>query len=459
MSNTQYLEIDSTYRNRQSWPKPSKFDVLIAQSGRRSGTDAFDPVSLAAPITCWKSNDFHGDGSAKTNVVFSVAGTNNTTSCFIADAGNSGASAIDNYYLNIVALSSAPTERRHITSYEYLGENHARISVTPPFSNTPTSNITLTDPTDRSSYTNSRFFVPNGRKGENSYNGCLLFNESLGEHLPILGYNETDHTVEIEKKTGWSTDHIYCIRDSTPLMSLTATAATINSFDIPNGSITDDFYNGKYIRIRITEFPVEAPQGEIRRIVDYVGENVVNGVTTTTLTATTEAFSTTPSETATFEILDVSYDNHNPFSYNGSVVSQQQNVGYQLELLNLTLPNQTLSTGHGSTLAFYPYVYVELRSAGSNYTPGSIYSNNPNSSNALFRVSIDDITNTSTSTFIKIDGSCMVQTIKFKINDNLHFAVYLPNGDLFGTTLKEILSPLKPNPLVQISALFSLKKL
>ena len=53
----------------------------------------------------------------------------------------------------------------------------------------------------------------------------------------------------------------------------------------------------------------------------------------------------------------------------------------------------------------------------------------------------------------------MVQTVKFKPNDSFSFGVYLPNGSLFTTIAQDSSSPQKPDPLVQVSALFSLKRL
>ena len=53
MSNTRYLEIDSTYRNREEFPDPSSFNVLISQSGTRDRYQALDPVSDAAPLEVW----------------------------------------------------------------------------------------------------------------------------------------------------------------------------------------------------------------------------------------------------------------------------------------------------------------------------------------------------------------------------------------------------------------------
>lgn len=159
-------------------------------------------------------------------------------------------------------------------------------------------------------------------------------------------------------------------------------------------------------------------------------------------------------------LLQFSNDNMNPFVYTGSLVSQQDLVCYEVELLNLVLPNSELAVYKGALIAFYPYVYVELRNvdASGGGLKNIIYSNNPSSTSMLFRAAIDDVPNPINSTFIKIDGDGAVQTIKFKPNDNLHFSVHMPNGELFRTTLPENYSPHEPNPRNQISAYFSLKR-
>ena len=159
-----------------------------------------------------------------------------------------------------------------------------------------------------------------------------------------------------------------------------------------------------------------------------------------------------------FEILQFTRDNVVPFTYTGSTVSQQQMVCYEVELINLVLPNLTLKTG--GRVAFYPYVYVELQnitgSSGGN--TNIIYSNNPNSVRRLFRAAIDDIPNPLISPFIKIDGDGMTQTIKFKPNDSFKFGVYLSDGTLFETVYEDSYGPAPANPLVQISAMFSMKR-
>ena len=58
MSNLKYLEIDSTYRNRNQYPDPADFVVFLSQSGTKSSYDACDPVSAAAPIIVWSPDDY-----------------------------------------------------------------------------------------------------------------------------------------------------------------------------------------------------------------------------------------------------------------------------------------------------------------------------------------------------------------------------------------------------------------
>ena len=165
-------------------------------------------------------------------------------------------------------------------------------------------------------------------------------------------------------------------------------------------------------------------------------------------------------------ILPFSYDNEYPLNQNDMALAP--NVSYQMELINLILPNQYLDVGFGSLISFYQYVYVEIQNAeGNGITSGganSIPSNNPNAISMTFRATIDDVPNPVNSTFIKIDGDGMSQTLKFNPNQSLKFAVYLGHGggggnkrELFSTRVGEWFSPSQPNPIIQISAMFRIK--
>jgi hypothetical protein len=164
-------------------------------------------------------------------------------------------------------------------------------------------------------------------------------------------------------------------------------------------------------------------------------------------------------------ILQFSYDNLFPFINAQSQIGSNQNW-YDLELLNLILPNQILNSGGGGLISFYQYVYVEIENTNGAGTSGSnnIISNNPNAVGMTFRATIDDVPNPVNSTFIKIDGDGMTQIVRFDPQDNLKFSVYLSTGsnpdkkELIKFLIDDSYSPDPPNNLIQISAMFSMKK-
>jgi hypothetical protein len=137
------------------------------------------------------------------------------------------------------------------------------------------------------------------------------------------------------------------------------------------------------------------------------------------------------------------------------MVGMNQNVCYDISLCSLTLPNISLKTG--SKISFYPYVYVELSNITSpNHASNQlIYSNNPNSNRALFIAPVNLLVDPDAGTFLTLYSN-MIQTIKFKPNDNLKFSVYLPDGTLFETIIDDLFSPYEPDPRIQIDAVFKI---
>lgn len=484
MSNARYLEIDSTYRDRTIWPSPANFEVLISQTGRKGPINAVDPVSLGVPITCWTGNLFNSNtpGTSVTVTVDSIVGVNliagvNLPSSFVILAPIGSLQQTSNYYVNAVANDTTIFVKRQIISYEYIGtdsggvNDRAIITVNNSFSDAfaDGDTIVINDPTDLSNTTEAFLFVPNGRSGTNAYTGCIIYNETLKESRPIASYDTVTHLISPNTSTasggplvGWSILHNYCIRKQNPIESTTiAVGTTFNTVALTAGSAVDDIYNGQFLRILAPIYGngVIEPQNQTRRIVDYDGATMTATVTPP-FTNSAGVF-TAPTIGDGVEILSFSYDNLYPFVYTGSLVSQQEMVCYEIELLNLSLPNKTLNVGVGSRIAFYPYVYVELSnvSGASAGMKNTIYSNNPNSTRMVFRATIDDVPNPIISSFVKVDGDGMVQTLKFKPNDNLRFSVRLSNGEVYEVIEPENFSPLPPNPEIQISALFSIKRL
>jgi hypothetical protein len=325
------------------------------------------------------------------------------------------------------ALPPPSGERRIITDYD--GSSRT-ITVDPPFTVTPTAGV------------DNYQIICGGVKNPNDATACTQESRRI---VKYVDYRDT------------------AIATTANTISFSSTASDINGF-----------YTGLFIRVDPTG------ANNLRYITDYVVTKNGSGLVISRVATVDRNFvgvPATPDFTITSGIVEgpfpfsladqdvcilpFSYDNLNPFVFTGSQVSQQDVVCYEIELLNLILPNQTLSVAEGGLISYYPYVYVQLTNidASGGRLKNIIYSNNPNATNMLFRAAVDDVPNPITSTFIKIDGDGAVQTIKFKPNDNLLFAVYMPDGEVFQTLEPEWLSPCIPNPKAQISAYFSIKRL
>ena len=237
---------------------------------------------------------------------------------------------------------------------------------------------------------------------------------------------------------------------------------------------TDNYYTGKYIYIYPPEVansqttPLENIQGSCFYINAYIGSGYnacfIKSVDTPSVDANTEYYpsytntmiNTMPIPGTLINIVSLARENYVPLNYNGSTVSQNEYVAYELSLVSLNIPNISLVTG--SSIAYYPYVYVEF-SVKNNQAPNLIYSNNPESDKAVFQVAIRDIKDKNITPFVKMSGRSMTQTIKFKPNDCLVFSVFLPNGKLFETVANDFYCPSGTNPFVQIDALVGIERI
>lgn len=480
----EYIELDSTYRDRTRYPNPAQFEVLLSQSGSKNSINAVDPVCLSAPKIIF-NNVLNSIGSSTT-----ITGVISSLS-----AGGVGASGdllnimaeftiatntpieTEDYYKGLVLQNTTTGDKKRILSSRFINNNGliviVQFTIDSAFSITsaPGNTLVINSPTDvTSDINNPQIFVPMTTMDyTNFYAGYFLYNETLSESRPISNFNIFTHLLSLNTSgsassisgpvSGWSNDDIMCIRQELPstVDTLAGFPTTTTVTLSATSSSVNNFYNGNFIRITdITagDAPINrsAPFYEIRRIVNYNG--------TTKIATVSPPFSTT-TVTPVYEILQFSYDNANPLNYTGSTVSQQQMICYEMELIDLDLPNQILSVGYGGRITSYQSVYVQIENVSSPGagTNGVIYSNNPNSTRMLFIAPIDDLPNPVTAPFIKIDGDCMKQTVKFRPNDALRFTVYLENGQIFKTLLDDTTSPFSPNPLLQVKVTFSIKRI
>jgi len=158
------------------------------------------------------------------------------------------------------------------------------------------------------------------------------------------------------------------------------------------------------------------------------------------------------------EVMGFNVDNYSPFTYNGSLASQNQSVSYDVTLNSIVLPNVILSTG--GRIAYYPYVYVEIEnvSTTTGANKNMIYSNNPNAYRAIFKVPITDLNHPATTPFVKLTCG-MTQTMTFKPNADMMVTVRLPGGSVFRPQADDTLYGQTPNTMLQLSILFGLTRI
>jgi hypothetical protein len=345
---------------------------------------------------------------------------------------------------------------------------------------------------------------------DQAYNGYYLIDETLSTNTnvvstKIVSYNFLTRTATLNNPIpGSSVTDQYSIRKSLPnefhtVVGNPSSNGNLNFpyfSNVPNydqivlnncifldstANPNDNYYTGMYIYIypAIVANNQTTPLTNIEGTCFYINSYIGNGYNACFVTqvnppnvpSPTQYYPSYTSQAASYpvpngrpsttviNIVSFSNDNYTPLIYNGSVVSQNETVAYEINLVNLTLPNITLVTG--ARIAYYPYVYVELSNvtASSASSKNVIYSNNPNSNRALFLVPITDINEPQRTPFIKLDAGSMVQTVKFKPNDCLKFSVFLPDGTLYQTITSDYYSPSGPNPFCQIDALFGIKRL
>ena len=507
-----FIEFNSTYRDRNIWPLSAEFEIPIAQSGSKSISTANDPVSLAAPIFSWSSNWLLiGSGPEIGGVPAAIIDNNTPIKnssegiTFVVLAPSifeevytvhqlrnyySSLAIIDNQYVLITGIFL----RRIISSY-FLGvdpgTNKNRIEITVSSNLSDVFNygdsVQINDPTDFSDPNVPLIFVPNGMNQENAYNNCILYNETCNQYRPILHYDNVMNMLQLDTSGSstptfisgplsgdWETTHNFSLRIQPPTLPplgsinypLTVQFATNSVISVISNlfSTVTDYYKNNFIRILpyndIGDYHYNytpLPSNNISyRITAYVYDTGTNTATFTVY----PSIKNVPNRGSPIEILPFSYDNFNPFAYTGSLISQNQMICYEMQLISLTLPNATLSVAQGGQIAYYPHVYVQISnvSATGAGLRNIIYSNNPNATNVVFRASIYDIRNPSSTPFVRIDGGNMIQTVKFKPNDNLYFRVYLSNGETFNTILPEFYSPSAPNPRSEVTAVFGFKR-
>ena len=166
-----------------------------------------------------------------------------------------------------------------------------------------------------------------------------------------------------------------------------------------------------------------------------------------------------------YEILGFSYDNYQSLQYYGTEIFNNPRCA-SLSLSNLIIPAfLPLSNINSGFITDYPYVWVSLYSDKGNTFQQPVISASPASRQALFKCSL---TFAQTTQFLTLFSSVGSVNVPFRINDNLHFQLLLPNGEIvrFNPSYYTFYSgsftyfnglgfPIPPDPRTQIQACFN----
>jgi hypothetical protein len=266
--------------------------------------------------------------------------------------------------------------------------------------------------------------------------------EIAGEFRQVISYSATTFIAVVS--VGFTIAPLigaaYRFRKAIPIYIGTVGApVTTTSFQLVGGVVTADNYSNGYIMLA---------NGTTTRISTYNP--------TTQIVTLTSPLSVAPAPGDYVEVDAITKENATSLM-GGDMSGTLRYPYYEIELLHLSLPYQTLNTGIGGQLDSYPFVYVELYNEGKQQSTQIFYSNNPSSSSALFKVPVNEYFGD--KWFVTLKDSKAKQTVKFIPNSDLRFRVKLPSGETVSYVNSDNSSPFIPNPLVQTSALFSIREL
>ena len=356
-----YLDIDSTYRNRNNYPNPNNFVIPITYPGRSSNSStAVDPIVDAIPFTASTNppgSNVTRDGSTTTSIVLGI-----------------GETTIDNFYVNTILEISG--QFRTVSTYN--GSTQIAV-VTVPFSS-----------------------------------------------APIAGT-------------------VYYTRKTQPFFVGTVSASptpTTTTFGLSGGS--PSLINNSYVR-----FTSGINSGLVFLVASYNK--------TTNVVTLSSPMPNAPSAGNALELDSFTRDNASTLVYSGTVNNIGQNSYYEIELCWLSVPNLILGVGYGGELDRYPYIYVNLYNEGRRLYNQPMFSNNPNSTLALFKVPVNEYFGD--TSFLTLKDSKTKQVVRFETNQDIRFTITLPDGTIVEYSEPDTLSPLEPNPFTQVNALFAVRKL
>lgn len=489
-----FLELDSTYRNRVLYPNTGEFVVNISQ-GSRTQYNAVDPVSEAYPDLIFCPNDVPCTSAVPANnglqFTFTIAsGALSNPSPLTAASASFRILLSYNYTTRLVVIEKENYFVGTVLQYSQGNTNILRRIVGWKFLDIDTVNnlqyfecileetisdviknanttFTIYNPSAGVSNQNAFLFLPSSVSENNYYSGYVVWNQTQRNYAAIDLYDATTHIAHSNPPSsyGWLLSDVYIIRKKPPVYASSSAALTAGlpsfSTSVNIGVTASPSMINSFLRIYSG---TSSQTIDVRKITSIIGQTST-GTYTTNLNNMTSFTTYVVLESVDsisfpqyFEILQYTTDNCVPFNYSGSMGSNTQTSAHEVLLSTLILPNVSLK--NGGKIWMYPFVYIELEnvSTSSSGSRNIIYSNNPSSTKAVFKIPIPNVSNPDQYPFINIPGNGIKQIINFKPNADVKLTIRLPNGLVFETLTPDTSNGQYPNPFIQLSGLFGVEK-
>lgn len=418
---TKVIEIDSTYRDRESSKHPADFRIDVNIPEKYSCLDSYDPVSDQAPLLYWQGNTLDSalpNVAVITGTVLAIEPYGHVLVSFVFDS----LFITPHYYRGLLCTNDAT-----ILDYAYVRGGIGRFKTTGTFNTGDVFDI-FHYPTLMPIGTVGtlvRLWVP-------SMYGCnavIVYNETLHSSGDITSF--TDSTVDVLiTQPGWQYDHVFSLRVEAPTSHETILSATTYTVTVAGSSYIGDMvyipklqYYGKITTSTASTYTLSEP---IPNPLLAVG---------------------TEMQTLTF-----SYDNGKSLRYLGTF--NQQERTWQVSILDVQIPNQKIVNSR--SLMDYSTLYLEFRDRNS--AQDNIMTNNPHGINALFRLTAD--TSNSTKGFFTYSCPKLFKTFRFSPNRSYFYVrITTPDGQIVRFQEPDNAWPLPPKRHLQINVAMIVKML
>ena len=519
---TKYLELDSNYRNRNLYENtnPASFTCQISQTGINDQYTALDPITYAYPLNTFKISETVGtftytvptDSSIPPPISGGLAVSSSSKFILTENGGDPDAKkahAHNGYFAGAVlqyTLPADPTSHIYYRILEWISLGNDMYLVTTD-QNLPiaSGSSIVFNIYQGSSITNTPswllapqyVFLPSTLPIPNYYTKYILYNQTQQNSSKIVSFDSDTRLAQLGSDVSasglnWNADgsDVLILRQELPrnfgsdpynitgkndtttgllnvvalqttgLVPIMTDASFINNF-IRMFSDADKYTNVQINRIVSVVVKITPKTGSSYYIASNGNFNSLQPLGSISATNFVIIDGSPFPAIVSFkcEIMPFSVDNCSPFTYNGSLASQNQSVSYDIGLNSLTLPNLFLT--NGGRIAYYPYIYVEIENVSTTTGPNRnvIYSNNPNTYKAIFKIPITDLNHPLSTPFLRLNGNGMIQTMTFKPNTDMAVSVKLPDGTVFKTIIPDTPAGQPPNPFVQLSFLFSMTRI